>query len=96
MTMIDEGKSNAEILGRADVNDLEAILAITNVDPNGQGAQRGLQSGDVIVAVGDSMVTSPRDVEQKIADAKASGLKAVLLRVKSGERQEFVALSFAS
>jgi serine protease Do len=71
-------------------------VAITNVDPNGQGAQRGLQSGDVIVAVGDSMVSSPRDVEQKIADAKASGLKAVLLRVKSGDRQEFVALSFAS
>ena len=50
----------------------------------------------MIVAVGDSMVSSPREVEQKIADAKAGGLKAVLLRVKSGERMEFVALSFAS
>ncbi len=71
-------------------------VAITNVDPNGQAASRGLQSGDVIVAVGDSTVTSPREVEQKIADAKAGGLKAVLLRVKSGDRTEFVALSFAS
>jgi len=71
-------------------------VAITNVDPNGQAASRGLQSGDVIVAVGDAMVSSPRDVEQKIADAKAAGLKAVLLRVKSGDRMEFVALTFAS
>jgi len=71
-------------------------VMITNVDPNGQAASRGLQSGDVIVAVGDAMVASPRDVEQKIADAKAGGQKAVLLRVKSGDRMEFVALSFAT
>jgi len=71
-------------------------VMITNVDPNGQTASRGLQSGDVIVAVGDAMVASPRDVEQKIADAKAGGQKAVLLRVKSGDRMEFVALSFAT
>ena len=30
-----------------------------------------------------------------LADAKASGLKAVLLRVKSGDQTQFVALSFA-
>jgi serine protease Do len=70
-------------------------VAITNVDPNGQAASRGLQAGDVIVAVGDAMVSTPREVEQKIADAKAGGLKAVLLRIKSGDRMEFVALSFA-
>ena len=32
MTMLEAGKGNAEILGRSDVNDLEAILAITNAD----------------------------------------------------------------
>jgi hypothetical protein len=32
MTMLEAGKGNAEILGRSDANDLEAILAITNVD----------------------------------------------------------------
>jgi serine protease Do len=71
-------------------------VSVTNVDPNGQAASRGLQSGDVIVAVGDAMVSSPRDVEQKIAEAKAAGQKAVLLRVKSGDRTGFVALSFAT
>jgi serine protease Do len=71
-------------------------VAVTNVDPNGQAASRGLQAGDVIVAVGDTMVSSPRDVEQKIAEAKAAGMKAVLLRVRSGDRTQFVALSFAT
>ena len=37
----------------------------------------------------------PADVEKKVADAKAGGLKAVLLRVKSGDQTRFVALSFA-
>jgi serine protease Do len=80
-------------LGRSPDN---SGVAITNIDPNGQAAARGLQTGDVIVAVGDTMVTNPRDVQQKIADAKAAGMKAVLLRVKSGDRTEFVALSFSA
>ncbi len=79
-------------LGRTDDN---VGVAVMNVDPNGQAAERGLQPGDVILSVGDNQVTTPREVEQQIADAKASGLKAILLRVKSGDRIQFVALSFA-
>jgi serine protease Do len=70
-------------------------VVITDVDPNGQAAERGLQPGDVILAVGDTTVSDPAAVEKKMADAKAGGLKAVLLRVKSGEQTRFVALSFA-
>jgi serine protease Do len=70
-------------------------VVITDVDPNGQAAERGLQPGDVIVSVGDTVVSDPAAVEKKMADAKAGGLKAVLLRVKSGEQTRFVALSFA-
>ena len=35
------------------------------------------------------------DVSILTQDAKANGLKAVLLRVKSGDQTQFVALSFA-
>jgi serine protease Do len=70
-------------------------VVITDVDPNGQAAERGLQPGDLIVSVGDTVVSDPAAVEKKMADAKAGGLKAVLLRVKSGEQTRFVALSFA-
>jgi serine protease Do len=70
-------------------------IVVTSVDPNGQAAEKGLQTGDVILAVGDSHVSAPNDLEQKMADAKASGRKSVLLRVKSGEQTRYVALSFA-
>ena len=70
-------------------------VVISDVDPSGQGAERGLEAGDVILSVGDKTVSSPADVEKMVADAKASGQKAVLLRVKSGDQTQFIALSFA-
>jgi serine protease Do len=71
-------------------------VAVSDVDPNGQAAEVGLQPGDVILSVGDSEVASPADVETKIAAAKKDGLKAVRLRVKSGDTTQFVALTFAT
>jgi serine protease Do len=75
--------------------DDEAGVMVTDVDPNGQAAERGLQPGDVILSVGDDAVKSPADVEKMVEDAKEGGMKAVLLRVKTGEQTRFVALSFA-
>ncbi len=71
-------------------------VVVSDVDPNGQAAELGLQSGDVILSVGDSDVSTPADVESKIAAAKKDGLKAVRLRVKSGDTTQFVALTFAT
>jgi serine protease Do len=70
-------------------------VVITDVDPNGQAAERGLQRGDIILEVGNAAVADPAAVEKKLADAKASGLKAILLRIKSGEQTRFVALPLA-
>jgi serine protease Do len=75
--------------------DEDSAVVVTNVDPNGQAAERGLQPGDVILSVGDSEVAAPSDVESAVASAKEEGLKAVLLRVRSGEQTRFVALTFA-
>jgi serine protease Do len=75
----------------APAEDSDGVL-ITDVDPNGQAAERGLQRGDVILEVGNAAVKDPAAVEKKLADAKASGLKAVLLRIRSGEQTRFVAL----
>ncbi len=75
--------------------DGSAGVMVTDVDPNGQAAERGLQPGDVIIAVGDSDVSKPADLEKLVTNAKADGMKAVLLRVKSGDQTRFVALSFA-
>jgi serine protease Do len=78
----------------APADDAGGVL-VTDVDPNGQAAERGLQPGDVILSVGDDAVTTPADVEKMVENAKEGGMKAVLLRVKTGEQTRFVALSFA-
>ena len=71
-------------------------VVISDVDPTGAAAANGLETGDVIISVGNKSVTSPADVEKMVADAKASGQKAVLLYVKSGSQPPaFVALPFA-
>jgi serine protease Do len=75
--------------------DKDQGVVVTNVDPNGQAAERGVQPGDVILSVGDSDVTQPGDVEKLVQTAKTDGLKAVLLRIKSGDQTRFIALTFA-
>ena len=79
----------------ADTNSPDGGVVISEVDPAGQAAESGLQAGDVILSVGSASVKSPADVEKMVADAKAGGHKAVLLRVKSGDQTQFVALTFA-
>jgi serine protease Do len=97
----DNGKTQAQPsslddfgLALAPSDDKNGVV-ITEVDPNGQGAERGLQPGDVILSVGEAKVSAPAEVEKKVADAKANGQKAILLRVKSGDQTRYVALSFA-
>jgi serine protease Do len=67
-------------------------LAVVEVDPNGPAAERGLQVGDVIVAVGGQPVGKSADVTAGIEAAKGEGRKAVLFQVKSGENVRYVAL----
>jgi serine protease Do len=71
-------------------------VTVAEVDPDGAAGQKGLQAGDVIVDAGGKPVTSAADITAAIDAAKASGHKAVLLRVKSGENFHFVALSTQS
>jgi serine protease Do len=68
-------------------------VTVAEVDPDGVAGQKGLQTGDVIVDAGGKPVTSAADITAAFDAAKASGHKAVLLRVKSGDNFRFVALS---
>jgi serine protease Do len=69
-------------------------VLVSDVDPNGAAAEQGIQAGDIILAVGGSEVTRPGDVEREVVDAKKAGMKAVLIRIKSGDQTRFVALPF--
>jgi serine protease Do len=68
-------------------------VTVAQVDPDGVAAQKGLQTGDVILDAGGKPVASAADITAALDAAKASGHKAVLLRVKSGDNFRFVALS---
>jgi serine protease Do len=71
-------------------------VAVTAVDPNGPAAERGMQSGDIILDVAGKAVSNPADVSKEIADLHKAGKHTVLMRVKSGNATKFVAVPFGN
>jgi serine protease Do len=67
-------------------------VVVTEVDPQGPAARRGIQTGDVILNVGGKPVTNVGDVRSELAQAKSSGKNSVLLQVKNAEATRFVAV----
>jgi serine protease Do len=65
-------------------------VVVTQVDPNGPAAERGLKSGDVILEVGGKLVASPGEVRDALAAARKDGKGVVLMRVKSEAGTRFV------
>jgi serine protease Do len=71
-------------------------VQIASVMPNSPAAERGLRPGDVILEVGGIQVDDPAAVEAAVQRAARNGQKGVLMLVRSGERQRFVAMPTAS
>lgn len=69
-----------------------AGVIVTAVEPDGVAAEHGFKTGDVILEVGGKVISAPGDVSKAIEDARASGKRTVLMRVKSGEATKFVAV----
>jgi serine protease Do len=70
-------------------------VVVTEVDPQGPAAQRGIQTGDVILNVGGKPVANVGDVRSELAQAKSSGKNSVLLQVKNADATRFVAVPLA-
>jgi serine protease Do len=68
-------------------------VVVTEVDPDGVGAQKGLRSGDIILEAAGRPVSRPAEISSALDAARKEGRKAVLLRVKSGDQTRFVALA---
>lgn len=66
-----------------------AGVRITQVDPDSAAAERGLKEGDVILEVAGKQVANAADVDAAIR--KGDG-KRVLMLVRSGDNQRYVAL----
>jgi len=67
-------------------------VTIVDVNPDSAAAEKGLQSGDVILSIGGAAVSSPNDVEKGVQKAQSDGRKAVLFQVKTRNGVRFVAL----
>jgi serine protease Do len=67
-------------------------VVITGVDPEGAAAAHGFATGDVILDVGGKTVASPADVRKALTDARSTGKKTVLMRIKSSKGTRFVAI----
>jgi serine protease Do len=63
-------------------------VIITNVDPNSDASDEGLQRGDLIISVNNQLVTSPAQVIGMVEAARRSGRSSVLLLIKRGNSPE--------
>ncbi|MER8921615.1 Do family serine endopeptidase [Mesorhizobium sp. M0802] len=70
-------------------------LVVTDVDPDSDAADRGIQPGDVITSVNSTEVNGTDDVAKVMADAVKSGRKAVLMQITRDDSNRFVALPVA-
>jgi serine protease Do len=68
-------------------------VAVVSVDPEGTAAEKGIQPGDVILAVDGKPVSTPRDVGNDLEAAARGGRHAVLLRVRSTAGTHFVGVA---
>jgi serine protease Do len=71
-------------------------VVVTAVDPDGPAAEHGIKTGDVIMNVGGTSVSTPVEVQKELAQLQKAGKRSVLVRVKSGEGTHYVALPLAT
>ena len=72
-------------------------VIVTEVDPDGRAAERGIAAGDIILDISGSAVKTSADVREAISRAQSSGKHDVLIRVKtSDDRILFVAVPIAA
>jgi serine protease Do len=89
VTRADEGFDLADLGLDVSPADDGAGVQINKVDPASAAAERGLKAGDVILEVSGKEVSTPGDVRDAL---KAEDGKRVLMLVRSGDSQRYVAL----
>ena len=63
-------------------------VVVVSVDPSSDAAEKGLQRGDVILAIQGQRVTTPAQVAAAVDAAKKAGRTSVLVLVKRGSQPE--------
>src|SRR5207253_5345325 len=66
-------------------------VVVTDVDPNGVAADRGVEVGDVILEIEGTEVKTMADVQKALTNARGQGRRVAIARLKSGTSMRFVA-----
>jgi serine protease Do len=69
---------------------------VTDVQRGSPAANAGIRPGQIITMVGQTVVTSPKDVAREIEKAAGEGRPSVLLMVERGGARQFVAVELAA
>jgi serine protease Do len=70
-------------------------VAISEVDPNSDAADKGLKAGETITSVNNQEVKTVEDISTAVEKARNSGRSKALFQVESGDGTRFVALDIA-
>jgi len=70
-------------------------VVVENVAPDSHAAESGLQPGDVIVKIGNELVTTPSEAASRIHDAQRGKKDAVPLLVMRNGSTYYLALQLA-
>ena len=81
-----------EIRSRYSLAENAQGVVVVSVRPDSEASRAGLRAGDVIVRVGDSVVTKPADVVDQLRSAAKSKREAILVLVERRGTQQFVAV----
>jgi serine protease Do len=71
--------------------DVKGVLVV-EVEANSPAAERGIRPGDVIVEVQQEAVSTPAEVQQRVARARQAGRQNVLMLIDGQQGMRFVPL----
>lgn len=81
---------DARLRDQYDLEDDTKGVVVTEVDPAGPSAAKGIREGDVIVEISQDEVNTPSDLAERVKEAREAGRKLVLLLIEGEGGLRFV------
>jgi len=84
---------NDELRGQLGLDDDAEGLVVADIDVDSSAYQKGLRAGDLIEEAGQVRISSIKELEDRIEEAREAGQKSFLLLIRRQGDARFVALS---